>query len=278
LLYGIAPDAVWLSTLSGMVKLQPSEGDVRPFEGPGMEPSITLDGSVVASARWKRYRPRKVAIATYSVADQRWTEYAEGDFRAGVAISADGAKLAYLGEIEKTSCGGWVYRVHVIDRKTLEERIGPCLQPNPLLVGFRESLSLSPKGDRVAYGDRPIEVWDMDRDVHWKIADGSLPAWSPDGEWIAYVNYSPDQRHTYLEIVHPNGTGAKTLVTLPFHEALFGAPVWSPDSKTLLLNWAREGGPLNIRQLDLRTLKLKTLFRDVWAVGGWAEDRSGEPR
>jgi WD40 repeat protein len=279
MLYGSAPDAVWLSTPSGIVKLQPSPGDVRPFEGPGIGPSITSDGTLVASARWKHYRPRKVAIATYSIAEKKWTEYAEGDFRGPVVISPEGTKLAYEGEPEETNCGYYRARVHVIDRKTLRETvepIGPCVQPEDIAkraLSFQPSLDLSfsPRGEQLAISDGSIRVWDLETNTQRKIADGSGTAWSPDGEWIAYFNYMRDKRHTHVEIVHPDGTGMKPLVTIPFHQAFFGPPVWSPDSKTLLLNRAHEGDPLDIWLLDLATLKHKTLFKDVWGVHAWAE-------
>jgi WD40 repeat protein len=279
MLYGGAPDGVWLSTPSGIVKLQPSQGDVKPFEGPGIGPSIKRDGSVVATARWKHYRPRKVAIATYSVAENKWTEYAEGDFRGPVVISPDGTKLAYEGEPEETNCGYYRSRVHVIDRRTLGEMVrpmAPCLQAADIAKRAsafqpRLHLSFSPKGDRLAMGDGSIRVWDLETNTERKIDEGSGPAWSPDGEWIAYFSYSGEKIHTSVKIVHPDGTGMKTLLRIPFHQAFFGTPVWSPDSTKMLLNWAHEGDPLDIWLVDMATLKHKTLFKDAWGVGGWAE-------
>jgi Tol biopolymer transport system component len=281
-LFGIAPTEVWLSTPNGNVNLQPSAGEAIAWEMPGIEPSMTRDGSVVASVRWKGNRPRRMAVATYSVAERKWTEYAEGDFGDQLAISPDGAKLAYVGEGEETNCGYYQMRVHVIDVQTLRETVkpkGPCIHLTLAALkstsGVRSSMSFSPDGNRlVSGGDGSIQVWDVDANAEWKIGDGERPAWSPDGEWIAYFYYSREQRRTYLRMVHPDGAGEKTLLTIPFHQAFIGVPVWSPDSKTLLLNWAREGGPLDIWLVDLETLKRTTKFKNTSEIRGWARAKS----
>lgn len=83
--------------------------------GPLMYPSITRDGRIVASARLKSARPRRVAIATYSVAEKRWTEYAEGDYAGSVAISPDGSKLAFAGEASSHPAP-----LNMIDLKTVK--------------------------------------------------------------------------------------------------------------------------------------------------------------
>src|SRR5260370_7510313 len=88
-------------------------------------------------------------------------------------------------------------------------------------------------------------------------------AWSTDGEWIDYRDSEKDERHSTVGIVHPDGSGDRILVTLPRENAFVERLVWSPDSKTLLLNRLRdeEGGTVDTQFLDLATLKLKTRFK-----------------
>ena len=103
-----------------------------------------------------------------------------------------------------------------------------------------------------------------------------MPTWSPDGEWIAYLP-TPKNSAGFgtLEcaIVRPDGTGNKTLVKLPRGRVFLAPPVWSPDSKTLLLNEMADGEKwtMNIDLLDLSTLKLKKKLTDKMPVFAWAD-------
>ncbi len=72
--------------------------------------------------------------------------------------------------------------------------------------------------------------------------------------------------------VRPDGTDTQTLIALPHRHAPFvWAPVWSPDSKKLLLNeiadW--EAWTMNANLLDLTTHKLTRKSRTGVAVLGW---------
>src|SRR5215472_10642051 len=124
LLVGYPLYEVWLTTPTGNLKLQPAEGEVVSGDLYAMFPSITRDGRMVAAGRLKAANSRRIAIATYSVREKKWREYAEGDFKYAVAISPDGTKLAYVEEVKKAN-SRFADRVRIIDLGTGEQSIGP---------------------------------------------------------------------------------------------------------------------------------------------------------
>jgi serine/threonine protein kinase len=98
--------------------------------------------------------------------------------------------------------------------------------------------SWSPDGSEVAFSDRAhrpdrlsiIGVDGSDRRFVTSTEVEQLDvAWSPDGRWIAYHQDDPNRR-TSLVIVHPDGTGLRTLYT---SRGNVGRPSWSGDSREL---------------------------------------------
>lgn len=254
-------------------------------------PSISHDGMMIGSARIKSgYADfpgtrRILAIAAYSVLHGRWMEYNQiQDFQGAIAISQDGSKLAFVlptrPERDKVFA-------HIIDLKTGTEKTFP-------VKGYQDgvTLSWSPDGRRIAYDVLPkdliarggvypleIEILDLETGKTTKIADGHKPAWSPSGEWIAYFGVARDKwvapppPRNQLLLIRPDGTGSKVVALLRGERAFSGAPVWSPDSKTILLNEVRDElkGTKDIHLLDLATKKMTRKFKDVPPVFGWAE-------
>jgi TolB protein len=110
------------------------------------------------------------------------------------------------------------------------------------------------------------------------------PAWSADGEWLAYVSFERRVSAVYVQQVR---TGQRRMVSA--RAGINGAPAWSPDGKKLALTLSGSNGNLDVYLLDLTTQQLTRLTDDagidteaVFSPDGSAiyftSDRSGNPQ
>ena len=70
-----------------------------------------------------------------------------------------------------------------------------------------------------------------------------LPAWSPDGQWIAFIGQQDEANWQIdLEIIRPDGSGRMLLAEIPCSYSALGGPCmapkvrWSPDGTMLLFS------------------------------------------
>jgi TolB protein len=110
------------------------------------------------------------------------------------------------------------------------------------------------------------------------------PAWSPDGQWIAYVSFENHLSAIYVQRVL---TGQRTRVSM--RAGINGAPAWSPDGHKLAITLSGDSGHPQIYVLDLSTQHL-TRITDApainteasWSPDGrslyFTSDRAGEPQ
>jgi TolB protein len=110
------------------------------------------------------------------------------------------------------------------------------------------------------------------------------PAWSPDGQWLAYVSFETKHSAVYVQLVR---TGERRQVSA--RAGVNGAPAWSPDGRKLALTLGGRGGNPDIYVLDLATQELTRITDDPaidtepeWAPDGRAlyftSDRAGSPQ
>jgi TolB protein len=110
------------------------------------------------------------------------------------------------------------------------------------------------------------------------------PAWSPDGQWLAYVSFENRRSAIYVQQV---SSGQRRLVS--GRVGINGAPAWSPDGKKLLVTLGGSAGTPNLYVLDLGTQQLTRLTdgpaidtEGAWAADGqsvyFTSDRSGGPQ
>jgi Tol biopolymer transport system component len=287
LLVGTPPFFLIVTNTHENIRLQAEDPGVTR-DSASIYPSISRNGKVIAYARLKASLPQRiVAISTYSTMTNEVKSYSEGEYSGAVAISQDAARLAFSASRRRVEGSGDDH-LHIIDLRTGQETLGPDVPSFTSVF-----VSWSPDSRRLVYGfEGEIRVWDSVSGEISKIADGDAPAWSPSGEWIAYLEGIPDRtsslalgRTIYQTnrwgsrclIVHPDGSGKNSLSELPhkknFPRFLVEAPVWSPDSKMILLNELADVDKwtMNIHRLNIKTLTLKTVFRDTMPVLGWAE-------
>jgi DNA-binding winged helix-turn-helix (wHTH) protein/Tol biopolymer transport system component len=130
-----------------------------------------------------------------------------------------------------------------------------------------DGLAFSRQGDRVAYTTYPqraLFTSRLDGTEKRELTSGSrkalLPAWSPDGSHVAYMEHAPAGPWK-IQIVSSDGGGAVELLPGSDDE---GHPTWSADGNSLIyagVPWIK-GFELNstaIHQVDLRTRKVETL-------------------
>jgi TolB protein len=106
---------------------------------------------------------------------------------------------------------------------------------------FSGQASWSPYGDEIVYasdefGDSSLYIVGADGSNPRLLVYGPYdqaawdPAWSPDGQWIAFTREVDDRGDTDLFLIRPDGSGLHRVLERPGQEL---GPSWSPDGRTL---------------------------------------------
>ena len=128
-----------------------------------------------------------------------------------------------------------------------------------------------------ADGEGPRMILQSDRPI-------MSPAWSADGDWLAYVSFERRVSAVYVQQVR---SGTRRMVSA--RAGINGSPSWSPDGKKLALTLSGTNGNLDVYLLDLGTQQLSRLTDDpsidteaVFTPDGaglyFTSDRSGNPQ
>ena len=110
------------------------------------------------------------------------------------------------------------------------------------------------------------------------------PAWSPDGQSLAYVSFESKASAIYVQTVR---IGERRKVSA--RSGINGAPSWSPDGTTLALTLSRKDGDVDVYTLNLSTQVLTRMTFDpgidtepTWSLDGrklyFNSDRAGGPQ
>ncbi len=111
------------------------------------------------------------------------------------------------------------------------------------------------------------------------------PAWSPNGEWLAYVSFSNATSGANIWLQDINSGNRRTIAQV---EGAASAPAWSPDGKWLALTISVKGNT-DIYVLQVASGEIRQLTRHPaidtepdWSPDGrhlvFTSDRSGRPQ
>jgi Tol biopolymer transport system component len=123
-----------------------------------------------------------------------------------------------------------------------------------------EEPSLSPDGSLIAYASNkypyPPEIrirgvgGGSSSTIYTYSSGGASidwPRWSPDGTKLIFsVTIYGGERHTLIDSINADGTGVKTLVTIPGPHLIFSFPSYSPDGSKITFFAPAPGGGVQI--------------------------------
>jgi len=220
--------------------------------GSGMRPVLSSDG------KWLVYATRYDAetglrLRDMASGDEKWLVYPvtrddqesrfTRDLYPGYSFTPDNQALI-------VSFGGKLHRVAVPSGQVtdipftakVEQQLGPMVHlpirvdTGQVLVRQIRNATPSPDGKRLAFSalDR-LYVMDLPNGTPRRITSDTVkeqvPAWSPDGQWLAYVTWT-DQGGA-LNKIKPDGRSRP--VRLAPDTAFYDTPVWSPDGTRIVV-------------------------------------------
>jgi tricorn protease len=190
-------------------------------------------------------------VTTYSKYDVKWPNNGPGDNGQGEIVYQVGPELHLLDlgtgkakTIEVTIPG---------DRPKIREQAAT-------VSGLIHSADISSTGKRAVVEARG-DVWTLPAkkgapiNLHRTSESAERdPAWSPDGQWIAY--FSDETGEYELYITQSDGRGETTQLTKSKKGYLYD-PRWSPDSKQITF-WDQSG---TLYLIDVESKKTGTVFK-----------------
>jgi Tol biopolymer transport system component len=240
-----------LSQIARRDRITGEEDVVTDSPGSAFRPLISPDGSKLVYGT--RYETETgLRIRDLNTGEERWLKYPiqrddqeslfTRDFLPSYAFTPDSKELVLT----------WSGRIHRVNVATSEEHeipftakiardLGPDLnlslrvEDGPVQVRIVQAPVQSPDGKRVVFSALThLYSMDLPSGTPTRITNDQnrefQPAWSPDGQWLAYVTWSEEGGHIWK--ARADGSGSpQQLTRVP---AYYRDPVWSPDGQRII--------------------------------------------
>jgi WD40-like Beta Propeller Repeat len=172
--------------------------------------AISHDGAEVAFSYFSGVLPTHLGISNFDGSDFR--QYPNLESPNDICWSHTGTKLAMLST-------GSADKLYGLQLWQLQSGITGRISDH----GSLSSECWSQNDKQIVYEvDGAINLYDIEKNVSQQLGRGKFPTWSPDGEWIAFLDHD-----TYY-VVRPDGKQKKQLFR---RKGASSALWWSPDSR-----------------------------------------------
>lgn len=238
--------------------------------GSSFRPTLSDDG------RWLVYATRHetetgLVLRNLNTGDEEWLAYpiqhddqesrASRDVLPGFSFTPDNQSIVI-------SYGGKIWKINIASKEATEIpfRVNSKLDMGPELdfdypisddaeftITQIRDIAPSPNGTQLAFSAlNEIYVMDLPNGTPRKLTNLSetqaQPAWSPDGQWIAFVTWEPESGKVYK--IRPNG---RNLTQLNRETAVYQDPVWTNDGSKIVM--------IKGQAQDFRNALQRTAFR-----------------
>jgi Tol biopolymer transport system component len=256
-------------------------------KGSAMRPEISPDCTKLIYAS-RHDAQTGLRVRELSSGDERWLKFPvqRDDQESGVSDLYPGYSFTPDGQSIVVFYGGKIHRINVANG---DDRVIPFSVKVSMGLGPNLNLALrvddspsvqarliqgaaeSPDGRQVAFSSLGhLYVADLPGGTPHRLTKATehefFPAWSPDGQWIAYATWS-DEKGGQLWKVRGNGDGAQQLTQ---HPAYYFDPVWSPDGERVVAVRGTFEGMLESGQFNLPFALARQPYDLIWlsAQGG----------
>ncbi len=219
--------------------------------GSAIRPLLSPDGTwLVYGTRYETQTGLR--LRNLKTGEDRWLKYPvqrddqesrfTRDTLPGYAFTPDGKEivLTYGGKLHRVSIATGEAR-EIPFTAGVKQELGPKLnfpkrvEEGPVRVRIIQDPSQSPDGKQLAFSAlTKLYAMDLPGGTPKRLTSGDArefqPAWSPDGQWLAYVTWSNDGGQLWKV----RADGSAQPVPLTQAAAFYADPVWLPDGSKIV--------------------------------------------